>query len=193
MKASSPNYLAGRENLNGTAPDLLNLIPMAAYGVRAPDGVITWFNSRAAEMWGRVPVIGDTDERFCGAHKLYYPNGSYMSHCDTPVALALKTGATVRGEEVIIERPDGSLVTVSVYIDPIRDKDGEVIGAVNFFHDINEQRKAEQATGLLASIVDSSDDAIISKSLDGVIMSWNKGLSGYSVIWRRKPSANTLP
>jgi hypothetical protein len=49
---------------------LTELFPMAAYVVRAPDGVITWFNSRAAELWGRVPVVGDTDERFCGAYKL---------------------------------------------------------------------------------------------------------------------------
>ena len=85
---------------------------MAAYAVRAPDGVIVWFNSRAADLWGRVPVIGDTDERFCGAHTLYRPDGTYMAHCDTPVALALATGASVHDEEVVIARPDGSRMTV---------------------------------------------------------------------------------
>jgi signal transduction histidine kinase len=118
---------------------------MAAYAVRAPDGVIAWYNSRAVELWGRVPAIGDTDERFCGAYRLYHGDGTHMAHCDTPVALALETGASVHEQEVIIEKPDGSRVTVSVYIDPIRDRDGAIIGVVNFFHDIHERKQAEKA------------------------------------------------
>jgi hypothetical protein len=64
----------------GNQSHLIALLPMAAYAVRVPDGVIVWFNSRAAELWGRVPVIGDTDERFCGAHTLYHADGTYMAH-----------------------------------------------------------------------------------------------------------------
>src|ERR1700733_12903635 len=90
----------------GSQSHLIELFPMAAYAVRAPDGVIVWFNSRAAKLWGREPVVGDTDERFCGAHKLFYPDGTYMAHCDTPVALALNTGASVHEQEVVIGRPD---------------------------------------------------------------------------------------
>jgi hypothetical protein len=82
--------------------DLLNLLPMAAYVVRA-DGVVIWYNTRAAELWGREPAVGDTDERFCGAHTLYHPDGSHMAHCDTPVALALSTGVSVHKQEVIID------------------------------------------------------------------------------------------
>jgi hypothetical protein len=101
---------------------------MAAYAVLAPDGVIAWFNSRAPELWGRLPIVGDTDERFCGAYKLYDSDGTHMAHCDTPVALALKTGISVHEREVVIEKPDGSRVIVSVHIDPIRDKDGAIVG-----------------------------------------------------------------
>ena len=93
----SANSIAGPDLLNlGSHGYLIELFPMAAYAVRAPDGVIAWFNSRAAELWGRAPVVGDTDERFCGAYKLYHADGTHMAHCDTPVALALETGASVR-------------------------------------------------------------------------------------------------
>lgn len=131
-------------NLPGQAK-LLELLPLAAYAVKAPYGVIAWYNSRACELWGRSPIVGDTEERFCGAHKLFYPDGRYMAHCDTPVADALYKGVSVHEQEVVIERPDGSRVTVSVHIDPVRDESGSIVGAVNFFHDISELKQSEKS------------------------------------------------
>src|SRR5262249_23061044 len=66
---------------------------------------------------------------------------------------------------------------------PIRDEKGEVIGAVNVLVDVTDHNRAEQTQRLLASIVESSDDAIVSKSLTGIVRSWNPGaqrLFGYT-------------
>ena len=77
---------------------------------------------------------------------------------------------------------DGSECAIDDSAAPIRDDRGEVSGCVLIFRDVSEQRRVERQKAdqlltarLLASIVESSDDAIISKSLDGVIQTWNAG------------------
>ena len=64
---------------------LFNLGPMAVYSVDT-SGVIRDFNRRAAELWGREPALGDTDQRFCGSFKMFRPDGSFMPHDQCPMA-----------------------------------------------------------------------------------------------------------
>lgn len=124
---------------------LFDLVPVAVYAIDSA-GVIKNFNSRAAELWGRQPALGDTDERFCGSYKLFRPDGTFMPHAECPMALVV-TGALseVRDAEVIIERPDGSRITVVVNIRPHKNPRGDVIGAINCFYDVTERKVAEEA------------------------------------------------
>jgi len=124
---------------------LFDLVPVAVYTIDTT-GVIQNFNRRAAELWGREPALGDTDERFCGSYKLFRPDGTFMPHPECPMALVV-TGALseVRDAEVIIERPDGSRVTVIVNIRPQKNQRGDVIGAINCFYDITQRKIGEEA------------------------------------------------
>jgi PAS domain S-box-containing protein len=107
-------------------------------------GVIQKFNRHAAELWGREPALGDTDERMCGSFKLFRSDGSFLPHEECPMAEVLSGKiAEARDAEVIIERPDGSRVTVLVNICPVKNQRGEVTAAINCFYDITERKRAE--------------------------------------------------
>jgi len=123
---------------------LFELGPVAVYSCDA-SGRIQNFNRRAAELWGREPAVGDTDEKFCGSFKMFRPDDSFMPHDLCPMAEVLDGRITeVLDAEVQIERPDGSRIVVLANIRPMMNPAGEIMGAINCFFDITERKQAER-------------------------------------------------
>jgi PAS domain S-box-containing protein len=89
------------------------------------------------------------------------------------MARTLKEGVAIEGEEIIVERPDGTRVKVKPFPAPVFNEAGILTGAINTLIDVTRLTEGEEKQAMLAAIVNSSDDTIISKTLDGIITSWN--------------------
>ncbi|MBY0525621.1 MAG: PAS domain S-box protein [Gemmataceae bacterium] len=153
------------------------------------DGVVT------TDAQGRVTFLNPVAETLTGwttADAAGQPltavfpiiNEKTRKAVENPVAKVLDTGHVVglANHTILIAR-DGTERPIDDSAAPIKRPDGQISGVVLVFRDVTEQRRAERTARFLASIVESSDDAIIGKDVNGVITSWNRAaerLFGYS-------------
>ena len=91
----------------------------------------------------------------------------------------LRKGEFIEHYETVRRCKDGRFIDVALTVSPVRDAQGTVVGASKISRDITERKRVSQKIAeverLLSSIVASSDDAIVSKDLGGVVTSWNRG------------------
>jgi len=150
--------------------NFLNILPVAVYTCDK-NGYITYYNECAKEIWGRQPELGK--DLWCGSIKILTVDGNPLPLDECPMALTLKTGKEVNKQEIIIERPDGTRLNIVPHPRPIFDENGKLEGAINMLLDVTRQRGDEEKAARLKMIVQYSNAAIISKTLNGIVTSWN--------------------
>jgi PAS domain S-box-containing protein len=133
------------------AREILSAIAAAIYTTDA-DGYLTYYNERAAELWGYRPEIGK--QRWCGTFKIFLMDGTPVPHDQCPMATAVRTGKPVYGIEAIGERPDGRRVPCAVYPAPMFDASGKIVGGVNMLVDISERKAIEERQSILIQEMD---------------------------------------
>ena len=121
---------------------LIEKLPAGAYTCD-PEGLITYYNDQAVMLWGREPKLHHPDDRYCGSFKLFSGDGAPIAHEHCWMARALQEGREYRGQEIWIERPDGTRVATLAHASPLRDDAGRVVGSLNILVDVSDRKQAE--------------------------------------------------
>ena len=131
------------------------------------DGLITSWNPAAERIfgWTAAEAVGRSITIVIPPDRLAE---------EEEILARISQGEKIEHFETTRMRKDGTRFEISLTVSPIKNAKGEVIGASKTARDISERLRGDEARARLAAIVDSADDAIVSKTLDGVITSWNR-------------------
>jgi PAS domain S-box-containing protein len=132
------------------------------------DGTIISWNSGATRIFGYQPdeIIGKS------ILTLIPPE----LHAEEEVIIdKFRDGHRIEHYQTTRVRKNGEQFPASVTVSPIRDANGAIVAMSKIVHDISDSLRTDETRFRLAAIVDSADDAIISKDLNGIVKTWNEG------------------
>jgi diguanylate cyclase (GGDEF)-like protein/PAS domain S-box-containing protein len=162
--------ISTRKRAEQTSQMLASFLDSSADSIvsRALDGTVLSWN-RGAER-----ILGYTATEMVGvSHLVLIPEERRDENAR--VTELVRAGRTISNLETVCRHKDGREVHVALTVAPLRDADGKVMGVASIGRDITERIHIDSARGLLAAVVESSHDAIISHNLEGTILSWNQG------------------
>lgn len=131
------------------------------------DGIITSWNAAASRMFGY------TSEEIVG-QSIFNLIPAELRQEEHENLKRLTSGERIEHYETVRISKTGTRINISLTVSPIRDEHGRIIGASEVARDISDRLRDDELRVRLAAIVESSDDAIVSKDLNGIITSWNK-------------------
>jgi PAS domain S-box-containing protein len=163
-----------RENFDKAAID--TRLHFAALVNSSHDPIISKDLKGRILSWNRAAarVFGYEEEEILGQSilRLVPPD---FHHEENELQRKLRAGEPIDPYDTTWVRKDGGHIPVSIIVYPVRDESGNVIGASKIASDISERKRNDESQFRLAAIVDSADDAIVSKDLSGIVTSWNEG------------------
>jgi PAS domain S-box-containing protein len=130
------------------------------------DGIVQSWNPAAERLFGFTAA-----EMIGRSIRTIIPSDRQQE--EDEVLAKVRVGTIVDHFETERQAKDGHRVDISLTVSPIRDVTGRIIGASKIGRDIRDQKQATAAALHLAALVQSSDDAIVSKDLNGIVQSWN--------------------